>query len=73
VGTQFRNKRNLDFLNIRKYFIPVHKTTTDPVAAPSQALVCGHSLAGIVGSNLSDGVEFFRLWFFIILKKHTSA
>jgi hypothetical protein len=28
-----------------------------PVAARSKAWVCGHSIVGIVGSNLADGMD----------------
>jgi hypothetical protein len=33
-----------------------------PVAARSKAWVCGHSLAGIVGSNPAGGIYVCLLW-----------
>ena len=45
----------------------VKKTTLNtyawpiPVAVRSKALVCGHSLAGIVGSNPAGGMDVYLL------------
>jgi len=34
------------------------------VDLPSKALVCGHSITGIAGSNSSKGIDFFLLYLF---------
>ena len=39
-----------------------------PVAAPSKALVCGHSLTGIVGSNPAGGMDICLLLVLCVAK-----
>jgi hypothetical protein len=64
VQFRFSQYKDIFYTSIPKYFIPMYKTTADTVAAPSQAWVCGHSIAGIVVSNLSEGMEVCHLWVF---------
>jgi len=44
-----------------------------PVAAPSKAWVCGHSLAGIVGWNPAGGMDVCVLLSVVCFKVKVSA
>ena len=41
---------------------------TVPVAVRSKAWVCGHSLAGIVGSNPAEGIDVCLLWVLCVVR-----
>jgi hypothetical protein len=43
------------------YKMLVEKSLPVPVAARSKALVCGCSIAGIVGSNTAGGMDVYLL------------
>jgi hypothetical protein len=45
------------FSTVTQTLIKVYNTFADPVAARSEAWVCGGSLAGIAGSNLAGGMD----------------
>jgi hypothetical protein len=50
------NKKPLMYVSV-KLFWSSNTTVPIPVAAPSKAWVCGRSLTGIVGSNLTGGMD----------------
>jgi len=39
-----------------------------PVSARSKASVCGHSLAGIAGSNPTGGMDVCLLWVLCVVR-----